>query len=178
MQRRLTRKLKWLMFSTLFAAGLPALAVEPEAAPQQALDGQEQARYLGQIKTLYLTSNERQALLEHCNALLRSYALRADYQIGQRQREDILYQVSVSADGELLVRTETRGQGRVNVSNERLAIFGVDPYIRYTCSTGGIACDIKNPADGRPWLTIVRDHQGAEELAKALSFLIRNLQKG
>src|SRR5690606_32955611 len=87
MQRRLTRKLKWLMFSTLLATGLQAHAVEPEAAPQApqaAVDGQEQARYLDQIKKLYLTNSDRQALLEHCNALLRSYALRADYQIGQR----------------------------------------------------------------------------------------------
>jgi hypothetical protein len=37
---------------------------------------------------------------------------------------------------------------------------------------------LQNPADGSPLLTIVRDHKGAAELAKALSFLIRNLQKG
>lgn len=178
MQRRLTRKLKWLMFSTLLATGFPALAVEPEAASQQTLDGQEQARYLDQIKRLYLTGSNRQALLEHCNALLRSYALRADYQVGQAQREDLIYQVSSTDGGELLVRKETRAQGRIEVHHERLAIFGVDPYIRYACPAGGIVCEIKNPADGSPWLTIVRDHQGAEELAKALSFLIRNLQKG
>jgi hypothetical protein len=35
-----------------------------------------------------------------------------------------------------------------------------------------------NPVDGKPLLTIVRDHQGAAELAKALSFLIRKVQKG
>lgn len=177
MQRRLTRKLKWLMLSTLLATGLQAHAVEPDVAPQAAVDGQEQARYLDQLKKLYLTSSDRQALFEHCNALLRSYALRADYQVRQAQREDILYQLGTDA-GELLVRKETRAQGRLVVSTERLPIFGVDPYIRYECPSGGITCDIKNPADGRPWLTIVRDHQGAETLAKALSFLIRNLQKG
>lgn len=178
MQRRLTRKLKWLMLSTLLATGLQVHAVELEAAPQAAVDGQEQARYLDQLKKLYLTSSDRSALFEHCNALLRSYALRADYQIGQPQREDILYQVSAGGSGELLVRKETRAQGRIVVNNERLTTFGLDPYIRYACPTGGITCEIKHPADGRPWLTIVRDHPGAEELAKALSFLIRNLQKG
>jgi hypothetical protein len=178
MQRRLTRKLKWLMFSTLLATGFQVQAVEPGALPQQALDGQEQARYLGQIKKLYLTGNDRQALLEHCNALLRSYALRADYQVGQPKRQDLLYQVSAGASGELLVRKEIRSQGNIEVTHERLSVFGVDPYIRYSCNAGAIACEIKSPADGSPWLTIVRDHQGAEELAKALSFLIRNLQKG
>ncbi|CAM5567668.1 putative protein OS=Stutzerimonas stutzeri OX=316 GN=CXK95_05925 PE=4 SV=1 [Stutzerimonas stutzeri] len=39
-------------------------------------------------------------------------------------------------------------------------------------------CIIDSPADGTPLVTILRDPAGAEELAKALSFLIRNLQKG
>lgn len=178
MRLRLTRKLKWLMVSTLLAATGAAFAAEPDAPPKAALDGQEQTRYLDQIRKLYLTSSDRQALIEHCNALLRSYALRAGYQVGQAQPEDILYQLAASDAGELLIRKEIRAEGRVEVRNERLSIFGVDPYIRYVCPAGGITCDIKNPADGRPWLTIVRDHQGAAELAKAISFLIRNLQKG
>jgi hypothetical protein len=37
---------------------------------------------------------------------------------------------------------------------------------------------LQNPADGSPLLSIVRDQDGAAELAKALSFLIRNMQKG
>jgi hypothetical protein len=50
--------------------------------------------------------------------------------------------------------------------------------VRYECPSTGISCVLLNPADGKPMLTIVRDHKGAAELAKALSFLIRNLQKG
>src|SRR5690606_4481485 len=141
---RLTRKLKWLMFSTMLAAAGPAVGAEPDVAPEGALDGHEQTRYLGQIKKLYITSSERQALIEHCNALLRTYALRADYQIGRAQPEDIVYQFAVGAPGELLVRKEMRADGRVEVRNERLPVFGLDPYIRYACPSEGIACDIKN----------------------------------
>ena len=101
-------------------------------------------------------------------------------QVGQAQRQDLLYQVRQGESGELLLREETRGQQgkHVAVRNQRVAVFGVDPFVRYECPTGGISCVLQNPADGSPLLTIVRDHKGAAELAKALSCLIRNLQKG
>lgn len=173
MQRRLTRNLTRVALSLLLAGG----CVQAGAA-ENALGGDESARYLEQIRKLYLTGDERQALLAHSNALLQTYALRAGYQIGSSTPHDIVYQLSAGDSGELLVREETRSEGRIEVRNRAVAIFGVDPFIRYECPSHGIVCEIKNPSDGSPWLTVVRDHDGAAELAKALSFLIRNLQKG
>ena len=50
-------------------------------------------------------------------------------------------------------------------------VFGADPFVRYDCpASSGITCVLRNPKDGSPLLTIVRDHQGAAELAKALEF--------
>lgn len=144
------------------------------------LSSAEQGNYVLELKRLYLTQNERQALLAHCNDLLKTYALRAAYQVGQAQREDLLYQLRLGEPGELLLREETRSkQGtEIAVRNQRVALFGVDPFVRYECPASGISCVLHNPNDSSPMLTIVRDHQGAAELAKALSFLIRNLQKG
>ena len=178
MQLRLTRNLTRLALSAVLLCSTGLHAAEPSAEQGSSLGGQEQARYLEQIKKLYLTSNERQALLAHANALLETYALRAGYQIGSSKPRDLIYQLAAGQSGELLVREETRSEGRIEVRNRPLAIFGVDPFIRYECPVGGIVCEIKNPTDGSPWLTVVRDHDGAAELAKALSFLIRNLQKG
>ncbi len=177
MQARLTRKLMAMLLGGALCAALPALASADDKA---ALQGAEQAAYLDGLKRLYLTDNERQALLAHSNALLETYALRAGYQVGQAQRQDLLYHFSVGGAGELVLREETRGaQGTaIAVRNQRVAVFGIDPFIRYECPTGGIRCVLFNPADGSPLLSILRDHQGAGELAKALSFLIRNVQKG
>jgi hypothetical protein len=156
-------------------AAAPALASEPAAG----LSSAEQAGYLADLQRLYLSQDERQALLLHSNALLTTYALRAGFQVGQAQPRDLLYQLRLGASGELLVREEIRGQGNdVAVRNQRIALFGVDPFIRYDCPASGISCVLYNPVDGKPLLTIVRDHQGAAELAKALSFLIRKVQKG
>lgn len=176
MQLRLTRKLMAAVLLGGCLALSPAFAGEPAAG----LSSAEQARYLSELKRLYLTEDERQALLAHSNELLQAYALRAAYQVGQAQRQDLLYQLRLGAPGELLLREETRGaQGTdVAVRNQRIVLFGVDPFIRYDCPQSGISCVLFNPADGSPLLSIVRDHQGAADLAKALSFLIRNLQKG
>ncbi|MEX6501431.1 hypothetical protein [Pseudomonas zhanjiangensis] len=176
MAMRLTRNLLPALLLGACLGGTPLLAAEPASG----LSGGEQAGYLAELKRLYLTQNERQALLAHSNDLLRTYALRAAYQVGQAQRQDLLYQLRVDSPGELLVREQIGDpqSGDVAVHNRRISLFGVDPFIRYDCPPSGISCVFYHPADGSPLLTIVRDHQGAAELAKALSFLIRNLQKG
>lgn len=176
MPLRLTSKLiSPLLLGACLALG-PVFAGEPAAG----LSGGGQASYLAELKRLYLTQDERQALLAHSNDLLQTYALRAAYQVGQAQRQDLLYQVRLGGPGELLLREETHDPqtGGIAVRNRRIALFGVDPFIGYDCPPSGISCVFHHPVDGSPLLSIVRDHQGAAELAKALSFLVRNLQKG
>jgi hypothetical protein len=144
------------------------------------LSSPEQSSYLAAIKRAHPQANERQALLAQCNQLLKTYALRAGYQLGQADARDQLYQLSLGAPGELLLRQESRapqGPG-IAVRNQLLSVFGVDPFIRYECPLKGITCVLQNPANGSPLLSIVRNQDGAAELAKALSFLIRNMQKG
>ncbi len=177
MRTRLTRRLGLLpAIATLMLAGAGLQAAEPEAE----LSGAEQARYLNELKHLYLTNNDRQALLAQSNELLDTYAVRAAFQVGQTERRDQVYQLSVGAPGELLISEKTREAQGVNIAvhNQRLSVFGVDPYIKYDCPPTEQVCVLRNPQDGSPWLTIRRDHQGAAQLAKALSFLLRNMQKG
>ena len=83
------------------SAAVPVLA---GADDKGALQGAEQAAYLEELKRLYLTGNERQALLAHTNALLETYALRAGYQVGQAQRQDLLYRFEVGNAGDLIPR--------------------------------------------------------------------------
>ncbi len=176
MRIRLTRQLSGIIFLGLFGS---AVAAAPAQESGNGLSGSEQARYLVGIQNLYLAKSERAALLEHCNQLLQTYALRAGYQVGQTAPRDLLYRLSLGGPGELLLREESRGQQGTDVSvrNRSLSVFGLDPYIRYDCPLSGIRCVLHNPADGTPLLSVLRDQQGAEELAKALSFLLRNLQQ-
>lgn len=176
MQLRLTRK---LIGAVLFSS---CLGISTAGAGElgAGLSSTEQSSYLSELKRLYLTEDERQALLAHSNELLKTYALSAAYQVGQTQRQGLLYQLSLAGPGELLLREEVREQNGTDIAvhNRLISLFGADPYVRYECPVSGISCVLHNPNDGSPLLSIVRDHQGAAELAKALSFLIRNLQKG
>ncbi|WP_037043266.1 hypothetical protein [Pseudomonas sp. BAY1663] len=162
------------MVSLFCAIGTPLMAAETVE-----FGSDESARYLSELRKLYLASNDREALLAHSNGLLDTYALRAGYQVGQANPQDFLYELSVATPGELRIREEVRGPGSgVAVRNRSLSVFGLDPYLHYQCPPQGPSCSISSPVDGLPLVVILRDPKGAEELAKALSFLIRNLQKG
>ena len=175
MQQGLTSQLTKL----LLIAFLSIASGQLQASETSALDSSESTRYLGRLKSLYLTSDERNALLAHANALLDTYALRAAYQIGQAKPEDLLYQLGLGAPGELRIREERRdASGNVAVSNRSFSVFGMDPYSQYQCPAQGMVCVFSSSAGGDAWLTILRDPSGAEELAKALSYLFRDLQKG
>ncbi|WP_177327046.1 hypothetical protein [Pseudomonas sp. 10B238] len=175
MQQGLTSRLSKLLLISIFLIASGQL----KAAESNTLGSDEPSRYLAELKTLYLTTDERKALLAHSNALLKTYGLRAAYQVGQANPEDLEYQISVGAPGELRIREERRdASGNVAVRNRGFSVFGMDPYIQYQCPPQGVVCAFAGKAGGDPWLTILRDPKGAEELAKALSFLFRNLQKG
>lgn len=175
MQQGLTsRRSKLLVFSLFLLLSGPLRAEQSSG-----LDSAESSQYLSELKALYLTQSERQALLDHSNALLKTYGLRAAYQVGQPNPQDLEYRLSVGAPGELRVREERRdASGNIAVRNRGFSVFGMDPFIRYQCPPQGIVCQFESQTGAEPWLTILRDPKGAEELAKALSFLFRNLQKG
>ena len=175
MRNRLTRQLCWILS---IGVVIGAQAASP-VAPGGGLSSSERASYLADVQRQYPALDERQALLKQCNQLLQTYALRAGYQVGQRDPHDVLYQLSLNGPGELLVREESRAlQGpEVSVHNRRVAVFGLDPYVQYECPLSGIRCVFKDPTDGSPLLSVVRDQEGAAALAKALSFLLRNLQR-
>lgn len=174
MQNGLTSRLWKLWALALFLV----LGSPLQAAETNRLEPEESAKYLAGLRALYLTSDERAALLSHANALLETYGLRAAYQVGQPNPQDLRYLLAVGAPGELRIREERRdSSGNLAVRNRSFSVFGLDPYVQYQCPTQGVICTFANQ-NGEPWLTILRDPKGAEELAKALSYLIRNLQKG
>ncbi|KXU38765.1 hypothetical protein AXE65_11905, partial [Ventosimonas gracilis] len=140
------------------------------------IEAPERDSYLNGLKTRHHTQDERAALLAESNQLLNDNALTVGYQVGQAQnkREDLNYQLSLGGAGELVVREERRSaDGALAVRHQSVELFGIEPFVRYECQTGASqSCVLFNPKDGSPWLTIVRNQQGAQQLSKALGFLI------
>ncbi|WP_462381075.1 hypothetical protein [Pseudomonas sp. Marseille-QA0892] len=168
-----------LAAAVLFGSMLPVFAT-PGQAQEATLTSPDQAQYLEGLKRLYLITDERQALLAHTNALLTAYMLKAGYRLDEPNPKGVKYEVSLGKPGEILVREESRGEqgGDLAVRNRRFSLFGVDPFIRYECPPSGVTCSFAEPGGRDPMVVIVRDQSGADQLAKALSLLIRNVQRG
>jgi len=170
---RLLFAARWLALSLIASASL-------SFAQPAALDSSEQANYLNQLKQQHATSNERTALLAELNSLLTQHALRAGYQVGHSNPQDFLYSVSVAKQGELVIREEIRSSqnNTIEVRSQRINVFGIDPFVSYACPAQGVRCVIFGEDKKTAVLTIIRNQQAAKDLARALSYLIRNMQRG
>lgn len=162
-----------------FALSLLAVSAFSFAEPA-ALASSEQVDYLKQLKQQHATASERTALLAEVNRLLTQHALRAGYQVGYSNPQDFLYSVSVAKQGELMIREEIRSSqnNTIEVRNNRINVFGVDPFVSYACPAPGVRCVIFAEDKKTTILTIVRNQPAAEDLARALSYLMRNIQRG
>lgn len=167
------RAARWLTLgliaATSFSFAEPAL-----------LESNEQVNYLSQLKRQHATTSDRTALLAEVNHLLSQHALRAGYQVGYSNPQDFLFSVSLGQPGELLIREEIRNTQNtsIEVRSKRVNVFGIDPFVNYACPPQGIRCVIFGEDKKTAILTIIRDPQAAKDLARAISYLIRNLQRG
>ncbi len=164
---------RWLALG--FIAATSCSFAEPAT-----LESSEQVNYLNQLKRQHATTSERTALLAEVNSLLTQHALRAGYQVGYSNPQDFLYNVSIDNRGELLIREEIRSSqnNSMEVRSNRINVFGIDPFVSYACPAQGIRCVIFGEDKKTAVLTIVRDQEAAKSLARALSYLIRNIQRG
>ncbi len=164
---------RWLALSLLTAATL-------SVAEPAKLDSSEQVNYLAQLKQQHATSSERTALLAEVNSLLAEHALHAGYQVGHSNPQDFLYSVSIAQQGELSIREQVRSSktNALQVSSQRINVFGIDPFVSYACPAQGVRCVIYGDDKKTAILTLVRNQAAAQKLARALSYLIRNMQRG
>lgn len=157
----------------LTAAG----SISPSAAGP-AIENTEKEQYLNQLKIQHATSSERTALLAQVNSLLNEHALLKGYQVGQPQAADWLYSVRIAQPGTLLVRLEQRhASGAVEVSSQLLQLYGITPFFSYSCERSHAKCNILHESRSEPLLQIIRRPEAASELSRALSYLVRELQR-
>ncbi|ONF43810.1 hypothetical protein BTO32_09160 [Marinobacter lutaoensis] len=150
------------------AAGQPAkIAVIEPAGDQE----------LAKLRQLYLTDNDREALVLHLNSLLELAGWRVDQAVVRLDRPaDISYQVSVSG-GVLQIQELRRDPGnRLVRQSEPLEVYGVNPMVEWSCEPTASACWIYDPRDGTRLMQLGHDRRRTEEIAQTLGQLIRNLQ--
>lgn len=139
---------------------------------------QQKADYVAQLQFLYQEQSEVSALLSHINNLLDFYgygdaAITAANRIGATTRYKL-----ATLPGAILVtqKREQRNSGEL-LTNTKLKVYGVNPYVGYQCRTTDQSCTVEHPETSETWLQIVNNEEAVQELTKALSELIKRVQK-
>ena len=135
--------------------------------------------YVDHIQELYAADNAASALIIHLNNLLKFYAFGNDERViattraGTPSRHKIQY----SSRGEIISFNKIGYSEKNPFTEDRFSVFGVNPHITYECRSITSSCWVYHPVTRQKWLQIVRNEDAALEISKALSQLIRNLQK-
>ncbi|UTA49267.1 hypothetical protein L1F30_06935 [Simiduia sp. 21SJ11W-1] len=142
-------------------------------------DGKSDAQYTAQLKQLYKTGSDATALTRHINSLLKFYALPAssNYAGGY-------FQLKVSGNRIATVikqdPSNNSGKRAAKISGYQFSAFGVNPYLSAECGKNldfGEACWFTKPESIDPWIVVKPNKVARAELEKALSVLIKTLQR-
>ncbi|MDN3639435.1 hypothetical protein QWY82_11530 [Simiduia curdlanivorans] len=133
------------------------------------------AEYSKKIQKLYKAPSASEGLRRHINSLLQFYG--TPYQASDNKH---FYELIIEQDMLITLLRADNDSRDIRVNNARFSVFGLDPYVKSDCGKGiadGPSCWIKDPRSGQPWLIIKPSDEGIAELSKALTLLIRQLQR-
>jgi hypothetical protein len=150
----------------------PAVLSQPRIATIEAAGGQSAA----DLKKLYLADSEEQALLMHLNSVLQLSGWREDKAFVQlNQPADIRYQVEKHS-GSLLIQQIIRQQGTMLRKSQQIDVYGISPLVKWDCEPSLATCWVYDPRDGSRLFQLGANQGQAEDIARTLGRLIRNLQ--
>ncbi|PSF04643.1 hypothetical protein C7H09_18770 [Marinobacter fuscus] len=129
------------------------------------------------LRRLYLADTDRDALVIHLNALLDTSGWRRDKTVVRLDKPaDMQYRVSVD-NRELRIQNISHNiDGTTVRTTESLAVFGVNPQLRWDCEAVVATCWVYDPRDGSRLFQLAGNREQAGEIARTMGRLIRNLQ--
>ncbi|GAB1261880.1 hypothetical protein [Aurantivibrio plasticivorans] len=136
------------------------------------------AQYIAKIEQLHGTGSSRDALNGHINNLLRFYAYdTSNIVAASRLGTTSNHKLSTTQSGDVISINRFGNKEKQRYDEDRFSVYGVNPYIEYKCTSATNSCWLYHPVSGDRWLQIVNNQEIAEELAKAVTNLIRQMQK-
>lgn len=141
---------------------------------EQQLSPNEYHQYL---QFLYQTDNTLAAITQHINNLLAFYQY-GDPSIVSSNRIDGAHKhsISVKLPATLITSTQDLTHRKKLTTNDRFSVYGINPYLRYSCQHQNASCQLRHPKTGQLWLEISNNEPAAQELTRALSSLMKLLQ--
>ncbi|OZG72569.1 hypothetical protein BTA51_15780 [Hahella sp. CCB-MM4] len=138
----------------------------------------ENDQYLAELKKLYLTNSDEKAVLEHINSILKENVYVSGRIRHLDKNEGRVFRISTNSKDELVVQeTDYTKSGNASHTLSRLPVFGVDPYVQSDCNFERRECWLWHPVDKDKWIVIADNQEALGELSRAMTALIRLLQK-
>jgi len=135
-------------------------------------------KYVADIQQLYNTNDAISALTTHVNNLLKFYAYGDDRIVAaSRMGTPSSHRIHTSPRGELVSINKLGDGDTIPFTEDRFSVYGVNPYIHYDCNNVSTSCWLIHPVTGKRWIQIVQNEDAATELSKAMTQLLRRLQK-
>lgn len=131
------------------------------------------------LRQLYLADTDREALVIHLNTLLDAVGWRRDKTVVRLDRPaDKQYELGLDNGNISILDINRNPDGTTVRKTVSLPVFGVNPQLRWDCEPVVGACWVYDPRDGSRLFQLAENRDQAQEIARALGQLIRNLQQG
>jgi hypothetical protein len=134
--------------------------------------------YVEHIQKLYGADDTASALTQHLNTLLKFYAYGDERVVAStRTGTSSRHKIQFSSRGEIISFNKVGSAANSPLTEDRFSVYGVNPHVSFQCRSATSSCWLYHPITSQRWLQIVRNEDVALEISKALSELIRDLQK-
>lgn len=153
-------------------------AVKPKAPKTEALKlDKAKDEYLESLKKLYLTDDDKQALVLQINTIISNNAYHGSRLKQQNIKKGVRYSINLIGS-ELQVQEKLYDKnGEPSLVVNRMDVFGVDPFIKYSCDYERYICWLYHPVNQYDrWILLDRNESAAKELSEAMGRLIQSVQ--
>ncbi|GAB1263332.1 hypothetical protein NBRC116493_25710 [Aurantivibrio infirmus] len=134
--------------------------------------------YVAGLRNQYGLSDSRLALAAHINKLLKENAYTNEGVIaGSRLGTPSQHRINSTSAGEVVSLNKIGDAESDPFREDRFPVYGLSPTISFDCGNTASSCWIRHPVTKQPWIQIRENERVANEVAKAISQLIRVLQK-
>jgi hypothetical protein len=149
-----------------------------DGSPQESLlVNKERDSYVQSLQALFLTENPVQALVMQINSLLSSHPFTGSRLKKTSEKQGVKFQISIQ-NNLIILQEKNYQDGFPQLSAKKLEVSGLDPFVKFDCSSKDIACWLYHPSSSHEkWLLVDYDELVVSELSQSFTRLIQLLQQ-
>jgi len=150
---------------------------EPAIQWENKVTQQSDDEYLAEIKKLYLSKSNVEALVEHINSLLVTAPYTGERVVKLSKGKDQLeYTLKLTDDNKLNIQKKQNVSGNAQILSYTTPVYGLSRNIVTICEPTQFKCSIKHKDNHTTWFEIAYNEDVAGQVSQATSLLIKEMQ--